>query len=277
MADDNGVEHVWKVLVVDDEPGVRSMLRHTLESRGIGVCVAESAESAVHEMKICSVGMILMDVLMPGMGGLSLAQDLRLADPYLPILFIAGNPDTVAHLNEDERAIKGDADFTNRVVRKVREEMSRYVARYEARSTARIVRAILPRVIKLEESRVIDGEVLKAHTDQLRGYASISSKAMLVKQILAALLSVVAPILGGLWYLTKDIAKDQLHEITEIKPMRLEQRRISAAVDVLVEDGKTNRVERQAISAKQEVMSADLRRILERIPPSAAPPRRIDP
>lgn len=276
--ENEATERVWKVLVVDDEEGFRNVMRITLESCGIAVCVASCADEAREEMKTCSVGMILMDVVMPGMGGLSLAQDLRLADPYLPIVFLTGDTGHVAHLSEDEWLEKTDENFTRKLLAKVREEMGRYIARHEARTTARAVRLMIPRVIALEQSRTLDGEVIRAHGEQLKGYRTMTGKAMLARQIIAGILAFVGPIIGGVWWLTKDIAKGGLEEVSQIKPMRIEQQRLVKSVDALVSEKEIDRRERfearleqRAITTKLEAVQAAQGRMLDRLPTNPAP------
>ncbi len=80
------------ILVVEDNEAVRELARSSLESLGYRVLVAESpAESfplvRAHEGEI---GLLLTDVVMPGMNGMELYEALRWERPGLKVLFMSG-------------------------------------------------------------------------------------------------------------------------------------------------------------------------------------------
>jgi len=66
-----------QILVVDDEPQVRQALRTILESAGYAVVTAESGEDAIRAFAQCRPDLILMDLLIPGMGGIEAVRQLR--------------------------------------------------------------------------------------------------------------------------------------------------------------------------------------------------------
>ncbi|TSA01875.1 MAG: response regulator, partial [Nitrospiraceae bacterium] len=59
-----------QILVVDDEPQIRQTLRTILESAGYTVVTAESGEDAIRAFAQCRPDLVLMDLLIPGMGGI---------------------------------------------------------------------------------------------------------------------------------------------------------------------------------------------------------------
>lgn len=65
-----------KILVVDDEPDLREILRCNLESAGYEVDTAESAEEALHILSP-EHNLILLDVMLGGMSGYRMANKLR--------------------------------------------------------------------------------------------------------------------------------------------------------------------------------------------------------
>lgn len=80
------------ILVVDDEPTLRSVIRRCLLREGYTVLLAEDGEQALeiahaHEG---SIHLLLTDVVMPGLTGLELAQRLSPSRPDMPVLFISG-------------------------------------------------------------------------------------------------------------------------------------------------------------------------------------------
>jgi PAS domain S-box-containing protein len=83
-----------RVLVVEDEPRVRSVVRRALESDGYDVLVARSPEEALDLAAdpVRSIDVLVSDVVMSGMSGRALARSLRSARPWLRVLLISGYP-----------------------------------------------------------------------------------------------------------------------------------------------------------------------------------------
>ena len=79
------------VLVVDDEPGLRSVVDRTLTQNGFRVMQAADGVSALEMVdRSGPPELVLTDVTMPGIGGAELARRLRERWPALPILFMSG-------------------------------------------------------------------------------------------------------------------------------------------------------------------------------------------
>jgi len=57
------------VMVVDDEPKIRFIIRKILEKEGFEIIEAESGEECIEKLKDQDTDLILMDVMMPGMNG----------------------------------------------------------------------------------------------------------------------------------------------------------------------------------------------------------------
>jgi len=66
-----------RVLVVDDEPGIRRALRGFLSEQGYNVATAASGEEAVQAVELHRPDVILLDLAMPGMGGLEACRRIR--------------------------------------------------------------------------------------------------------------------------------------------------------------------------------------------------------
>jgi two-component system KDP operon response regulator KdpE len=62
---------------VDDEPQIRRVLRTTLSAQGYEVMDARSGEEALERVREEHVDMILLDLNMPGMGGLAACREIR--------------------------------------------------------------------------------------------------------------------------------------------------------------------------------------------------------
>lgn len=65
-----------KVMVVDDEETVRSLLQRTLEEAGYDVTTATNGEEALDKMSQLSIGVVFLDVKMPGMSGMEVLAKL---------------------------------------------------------------------------------------------------------------------------------------------------------------------------------------------------------
>lgn len=79
---------VYKILVVDDEPDIRQLLGIVLEKEGYTVIEAHNGEEAVRLVRECEdLCLIIMDVMMPIMNGVSAAAEIR-AISAVPILFL---------------------------------------------------------------------------------------------------------------------------------------------------------------------------------------------
>jgi len=82
------------VLVVDDEPVVRTMMGRALEQAGYAVLYAESGAAALAraEEHAGVIHVLLSDLVMPGMSGRELARRLAERRPGLGVLFVSGFP-----------------------------------------------------------------------------------------------------------------------------------------------------------------------------------------
>ncbi|MGH2498557.1 MAG: response regulator transcription factor [Candidatus Limnocylindria bacterium] len=77
------------ILVVDDEPRVRSALRRALILGGYEVAVAGSGEEALRYLSSQTAEAVVLDVLMPGVDGLEVCRRLRRAGDRTPILVLS--------------------------------------------------------------------------------------------------------------------------------------------------------------------------------------------
>ena len=87
-----------EILIVDDEPSVRALLRDVLELEGHRVTEAPDGMSALALLEVWRPALMLLDVMMPGMSGIEVLKVVR-ADPdaaHLPVLILtaAGDDET---------------------------------------------------------------------------------------------------------------------------------------------------------------------------------------
>ncbi|MGE5385152.1 MAG: sigma-54-dependent transcriptional regulator [Betaproteobacteria bacterium] len=83
-----------KVLVVDDEPIARQNLAHALERDGIAADVAADAEEALALLAQTAYPLVLTDLRMPGMDGLTLLREIRQRLPQTEVIVITAHAST---------------------------------------------------------------------------------------------------------------------------------------------------------------------------------------
>jgi two-component system KDP operon response regulator KdpE len=84
-----------KVLVVDDEPPIRKLLRMGLETQGYQTMDASNAKSAL-ELMSGKPDLVILDLGLPDMQGLELLRQIRAAREDLPIVVLSSRGDEVA-------------------------------------------------------------------------------------------------------------------------------------------------------------------------------------
>ncbi|MEV4378070.1 response regulator transcription factor [Streptosporangium sp. NPDC049644] len=77
-----------RVLVVDDEPALREALQSSLEFEGYRVGVASDGQQALETLERESYELVLLDVMMPRLDGLTACRRLRAAGNHLPVLML---------------------------------------------------------------------------------------------------------------------------------------------------------------------------------------------
>ncbi|MFL5274203.1 MAG: response regulator, partial [Anaeromyxobacteraceae bacterium] len=97
------------VLVVDDEPLVREVTVRALRSGGYQVLTAAGGDDALALAGRADthLDLVITDVVMPGMDGSAVAEELRRRDPRLPVLFVSGHAhDCVLHHGVSEGSVE---------------------------------------------------------------------------------------------------------------------------------------------------------------------------
>jgi two-component system response regulator MprA len=77
-----------RILVVDDEPAVRDALDRALRLEGYDVAFADDGEAALHWLERHNADVVVLDVLMPVLDGLSACRILRARGDRTPVLML---------------------------------------------------------------------------------------------------------------------------------------------------------------------------------------------
>jgi CheY-like chemotaxis protein len=83
-----------RILVVDDDPAVRSALQRALERRGHEVRLAATGLEGARMWREAPADLVVLDVHMPEMDGLELLVQLRALQPTVPVLMVSGGIQT---------------------------------------------------------------------------------------------------------------------------------------------------------------------------------------
>ncbi len=88
-----GGPRILRILLVDDDPALRTLLRTTFEVADVDVSEADSAESARRKIGAAHPDVIVLDVRMPGMSGLEFCAELKKAPKTkdIPIVLLTGS------------------------------------------------------------------------------------------------------------------------------------------------------------------------------------------
>jgi DNA-binding response OmpR family regulator len=79
------------VLVVEDEPSTRALVRRVLEREGIAVAEAASGAAAVDQVRTRPVDVVLLDLGLPDVPGLELLEALREIDPTVAVVMLTAS------------------------------------------------------------------------------------------------------------------------------------------------------------------------------------------
>jgi|SRR4051812_3976081 DNA-binding response OmpR family regulator len=95
-----------KILVIDDDPDIGTMIKMILEYKGYSVIVAERAEQASEALKNDGFNLIIMDMLLSGVNGTDLCSEFKKDSSiaHIPIIMIS------AHPNAKEICLQAGAD-----------------------------------------------------------------------------------------------------------------------------------------------------------------------
>ncbi|MBT3047519.1 MAG: phosphate regulon transcriptional regulator PhoB [Candidatus Thiodiazotropha sp.] len=90
-----------RILIVEDEPEVREMIRYILEPKGYQVDEAGNAQEARQQLSLRNYDLILMDWMLPGRSGLDLTRELKqnVRQDSPPVIMLTARSEEVDKVN----------------------------------------------------------------------------------------------------------------------------------------------------------------------------------
>jgi DNA-binding response OmpR family regulator len=120
-----------KVLIVDDDKAFLQILSERMTHRGLQVTTAQSAAAALQLMETETYDAVLLDLMMPEMGGIEALQIMRRKQPDVQVIFLTGYPS----VSTGVEALKlGAMDFIPKPV-----DMGELTEKIEAAKTRRLI------------------------------------------------------------------------------------------------------------------------------------------
>ena len=89
-AEHDGMYHI---LIIDDEPGISSMMREALMRFGYAVETAASGREALQRLKETVFDLVVTDMYLPDLEGACIVRQIRRSErPHTPVIGISGTP-----------------------------------------------------------------------------------------------------------------------------------------------------------------------------------------
>lgn len=98
------------LLVVDDDPHIRTLLRHFMTKEGYRVVEAKEGEDAVHKLKEHPIDLAILDVMMPRMDGLELCGYIR-TNYDIPIILLTAREQLT---DKEQGYLRGTDDYVTK-------------------------------------------------------------------------------------------------------------------------------------------------------------------
>lgn len=95
-----------RILVIDDDPGVRSLLERGLKYEGFSVETASDGEAGLAALRERPAELVILDVMLPGIDGLEVLRRVRQVDQGLPVLMLTARDES----EQQVAGFKGGAD-----------------------------------------------------------------------------------------------------------------------------------------------------------------------
>ncbi len=168
------------LLLVDDEIGILRVLGISLSDRGYRVLTAQDGEEALRVFGEEKPAIVLTDIKMPGMDGITLLGEIKKAEPNVEVIMITGHGDMELAI----QSLKyGASDF---ITKPVRDE-------------------VLEIALKRAAERIIFREKLREYTENLEKLVEEKSRKLIESERMAAMGQTVAGIAHAIKNITSGL------------------------------------------------------------------------
>jgi signal transduction histidine kinase len=210
-----------KILLVDDEEGIRKVLGISLSDSGYKVFTAESGEEALRIFKEQAPPIVMTDIKMPGMDGIELLQRMKQENPDAEVIMITGHGEMELAI----QSLKHEAtDFITKPINDDALEIAlkRAKERISLKTQIREYTENLEKLVEEKTQQLIEAERLAVVGQTVAGLAH-------------AIKNITGGLTGGIFVLDKGIALDNkkyLHQGREMVEGNVEKIK-SMAMDLL--------------------------------------------
>lgn len=176
-----------RILLVDDEPGIRRVLRISLEEMGYQVDTAENGTEALRIFQQKRAPIVLTDIKMPGMDGIDVLKRIKQENPETEVIVITGHGDMDLAIrslkNEASDFITkpvDDAELENALRKSVNNIRLRHKLREYTEHLESLVQQKTERLSDLLDSRgeTGTGALYRHFFDEIPGYATVLDRKL---------------------------------------------------------------------------------------------------
>lgn len=180
-----------KLLLVDDEEGIRKVLGISLSDMGYDVLTAENGDEALSIFRAQSPPIVLTDIKMPGLDGISLLQKIKRENPETEVIMITGH---------------GDMDLA---IKSLKLEATDFV-------TKPINDDVLEIALKRANERILMRGQLRSYTENLELMVKEKSARLVELERLTAIDQAMAGLSLAMRSIADDLGEDRLGHFNEM-------------------------------------------------------------
>jgi signal transduction histidine kinase len=158
------------ILIVDDEAGIRTVLKISLTDMGHHVCCANTGDQALEILADALPSIVMTDIKMPGMDGVSLLQEIKRTHPDVEVIMMTGHGD----MDLAVKSLKFQAtDFITKPISAEALEIAiqRADERISLRKQLRAYTENLELLVEEKSRKLIEAERLAAFGEAIAGLA----------------------------------------------------------------------------------------------------------
>src|SRR5215210_5254081 len=96
-----------RILVIDDEVGIRESMRRTLEYQGYHFIGAATGQEGLALIDREAPDLVFLDIKMPGMDGLEVLERIKAINPTVPVVIVSGHGNVQTAFDARDRGAAG--------------------------------------------------------------------------------------------------------------------------------------------------------------------------